>query len=212
MLGKEWNNFIWNSLLYLDVILFLPCTIFNMFTTSAPVCATYCLFCFAFQVEGGKTNLRNCRPRNLWNRRKLRNLKKWLFFLQLPLTNVIKQFVTIYFLPWLNDFFPADWSRAIVDNSTDHWKLSSICLITLIESSGSETESPRIADFRLVSSRRKETRGIDLNTVGWEENEGINGACRHFSWPLYIHHAVRTECLRPPQIYSHYKRIIPSLT
>ena len=133
-------------------------------------------------------------------------------FSQLPLTNVIKQFVTIYFLPWLNDFLPADWSRAIVDNSTDHWKLSSICLITLIKSSGSEKESPRIADFRLVSSRRKETRDIDLNTVGWEDNEGINGACRHFSWPRYIHHAVRTECLRPPQIHSHYKRIIPSLT
>ena len=79
-LGKEWNNLIWNSLLYLDVILFLPCTIFKMFTASVPVCATYCLFCFVFQVEGGKTNLRNCRPRNLWNRGKLRNLKKWLFF------------------------------------------------------------------------------------------------------------------------------------
>ena len=146
-LGKEWNNLIWNSLLYLDVILFLPCTIFKMFTASVPVCATYCLFCFVFQVEGGKTNLRNCRPRNLWNRGKLRNLKKWLFFLQL-----------------------------------------------------------------LLASRRKETRGIDLNTVGREDNEGINGACRHFSSPLYIHHAVRTECLRPPQIYSYYKRIIPSLT
>ena len=146
-LGKEWNNLIWNSLLYLDVILFLPCTIFKMFTASVPVCATHCLFCFVFQVEGGKTNLRNCRPRNLWNRGKLRNLKKWLFFLQL-----------------------------------------------------------------LLASRRKETRGIDLNTVGREDNEGINGACRHFSSPLYIHHAVRTECLRPPQIYSYYKRIIPSLT
>ena len=39
-------------------------------------------------------------------------------------------------------------------------------LVSLIESSGSETESPRIADLRLVSSRRKETSGIDLNTVG----------------------------------------------
>ena len=146
-LGKEWNNLIWNSLLYLDVILFLPCTIFKMFTASVPVCATHCLFCFVFQVEGGKTNLRNCRPRNLWNRGKLRNLKKWLFFLQL-----------------------------------------------------------------LLASRRKETRGIDLNTVGREDNEGINGACRHFLSPLYIHHAVRTECLRPPQIHSYYKRIIPSLT
>ena len=147
-LGKEWNNLIWNSLLYLDVILFLPCTIFKMFTASVPVCATYCLFCFVFQVEGGKTNLRNCRPRNLWNRGKLRNLiKEMTVFLQL-----------------------------------------------------------------LLASRRKETRGIDLNTVGREDNEGINGACRHFLSPLYIHHAVRTECLRPPQIHSYYKRIIPSLT
>ena len=39
-------------------------------------------------------------------------------------------------------------------------------LVSLFESSGSETESPRIADFRLLSSRWKETSGIDLNTVG----------------------------------------------
>ena len=38
-------------------------------------------------------------------------------------------------------------------------------LETLIESCGSETESPRMADFQLVSGRRKETRGIKLNTV-----------------------------------------------
>ena len=45
-------------------------------------------------------------------------------------------------------------------------------LVSLFESSGSETESPRIADFRLVSSRRKETSGIDLYTVRWENDEG----------------------------------------
>ena len=46
---------------------------------------------------------------------------------------------------------------------------------------------PRIADFWLLSSRRKETRGIVFfkkNTVGWDE--GIIGACRYFSWLLYI--------------------------
>ena len=53
-------------------------------------------------------------------------------------------------------------------------------LVSPIESSGSKTESSLIADFRLVSSRRKEMRGIDLNTLGWENNESIIGACRHF--------------------------------
>ena len=47
---------------------------------------------------------------------------------------------------------------------------------------------PRIADFRILSSRRKETRGIVFlkKTVGWENDEGIIGAFRYFSWPLYI--------------------------
>ena len=53
-------------------------------------------------------------------------------------------------------------------------------LVSLMESSGAETESPRIADFRLVSSRRKEMIGVDLNTVGRENDEGIIGACSHF--------------------------------
>ena len=39
-------------------------------------------------------------------------------------------------------------------------------LVSLIESSGSKTESPRVVDFRFVGSRRQEMRGIDLNTVG----------------------------------------------
>ena len=48
-------------------------------------------------------------------------------------------------------------ARGFVEsNSTDYSTLFSI----------SETGSPRIADFRLVSGRRKETRGIVLNTVG----------------------------------------------
>ena len=47
--------------------------------------------------------------------------------------------------PWIG--------RAIVHNSTDHWTLFSI----------SETGSPWMADFRIVSGRRKETRGIVLN-------------------------------------------------
>ena len=59
----------------------------------------------------------------------------------------------------------------VESNSTDYSTLFSI----------SERGSPRIADFRLVSGRRKETRGIVLNTVGRENDEGIIGACRHFS-------------------------------
>ena len=51
-------------------------------------------------------------------------------------------------------------------------RLVNFGLVSLFESSGSETEIPRIADFRLVSSRRKETSGIDLNAVGWENDEG----------------------------------------
>ena len=53
-------------------------------------------------------------------------------------------------------------------------------LVSLMESSGAETESNGIADFRLVSSRRKEMIGVDLNTVGRENDEGIIGACSHF--------------------------------
>ena len=49
-----------------------------------------------------------------------------------------------------------------------------------------------IQDFRPVSSRGKDTRGIDLNTVGWENNEGVIGACRHFWWQLFIHLIHRT--------------------
>ena len=37
----------------------------------------------------GKTNLQNCRLRNLQNRQNLQNLRKSLFLLQLPLANVI---------------------------------------------------------------------------------------------------------------------------
>ena len=48
---------------------------------------------------------------------------------------------------------------------------------------GETTEPKEMTVFLqfLLASRRKETRGIDLNTVGREDNEGINGACRHFS-------------------------------
>ena len=68
---------------------------------------------------------------------------------------------------------PADRSRPIFNNS--------VCLVTLVESFGFETGSLRIAELRLVSSRRKETRGIDLNnSLGWENDEGI-GAFREFA-------------------------------
>ena len=51
----------------------------------------------------------------------------------------------------------------------------------MIESFGFETGSLRIAELQLVSSRRKETRGIDLNnSLGWENDEGI-GAFREFA-------------------------------
>ena len=69
-----------------------------------------------------------------------------------------------YLAPWL-----VDWSVTVRTIET----VVDFLLVSLIESSGSETESPQIADFRLVSSRRKETRGIDLNTVRWENDEGI---------------------------------------
>ena len=85
-----------------------------------------------------------------------------MVLLQLPLANGIKLLVTIIFLQRLSDFSPVDSRRAIVDNSTDHWTLFSI----------SETGSQRIADFRLVGGRRKETRGITLKP-GWENDERI---------------------------------------
>ena len=56
----------------------------------------------------------------------------------------------------------------MVNKSTDHGKLLSMYLATLIENSGSG-----------FLDRRKATRVMDLNTVGREKDEGI-GTCCHF--------------------------------
>ena len=88
----------------------------------------------------------------------------------------------------------------------------SIFLETLIESYGSETESPRMADFRLVSSRRKETRGIDLNTDGRTMKVLLAPVVTSNDRSASTIYTESLESLRPPQIHSHYKRIIPSLT
>ena len=65
--------------------------------------------------------------------------------------------------------------------------------------------------MRLVGSSWKETRSRDLNTVGRENDEGqllapaVTFNDRSTSTPY-------TESLQPPQIHSHYKCIILSLT
>ena len=119
--------------------------------------------------------------------------KEMTVLLQLPLANMIKQLVTINFLQWLGDFSPADWSRAIVDDCTDHWKLLSLCLVTLFESSGCETESPRVAEFRLVSSCRKENKWYRIKHSRTRERWGYDWRLPSLlvSTSCYIHYIHR---------------------
>ena len=123
---------------------------------------------------------------------------------------MIKQLVTINFLQWLGDFSPADWSRAIVDDCTDHWKLLSLCLVTLFESSGCETESPRVAEFRLVSSCRKENKWYRIKHSRTREQWGYDWRLPSLLVSTSCTSTIYTESLRPSQIHSQYKRIIPS--
>ena len=72
--------------------------------------------------------------------------------------------------------------------------------VTAIESSGPKQKvfESQTSGLFVVVERKWEV--LDLNpAIGWENDEGI-GACERSTSTMH------TESLRPPQIYSHYKR------